>query len=634
MNDRASKRRLPHPLGLLLGYGLGAALTSVAIWEFDLPQAALTLWAIPIPLLPLAYPRWVHLSGIVVLISTALLLATTIAPGTSEPFLRVPIQGCTILGMAELVRFVAGQRERAMQALRESEERYRLLLETPDVVPFEVELSCGRFTYIGPQAERLLGYAQRTWYTEGFWEEHIHPEDREAAVRFCQEATERRKDHEFEYRMLAADGSVHWLRDIVSVVFGSNGEPVGLRGVLVDISEQRRAEEALRASEERTRQAQKLESLGLLAGGIAHDFNNLLVGILGNTSLALEQLPSESTIREQLEDVELSAERAAELTHQLLAYAGKAPVETGIHELSALVRESGHLLEAAIVKTTSFEFEVLPDGVWVNGNSAQLRQLVMNLIVNASEALGGQAGTIRLRTGVNDGGPDSAEVGVIHGDSPPQPCAFVEVTDTGAGMDAATLEKMFDPFFTTKSSGHGLGLAAVLGIVRSHAGALRVTSTPQQGTSIRVLLPQACAPEATEGLRTPNREPFEGGTVLVADDEELVRRVIVAGLERAGFRVLTAADGVEAVDVFRAHAADLCAAVLDMSMPRASGSEVLVEIRKTLATLPVLLTSGYAEERFEELEGANDSTRFLQKPFRAADLLDALRGALEATSGP
>jgi PAS domain S-box-containing protein len=414
---------------------------------------------------------------------------------------------------------------------------------------------------------------------------------------------------------------------------GPNDTAVGFRWLVRDISAQRQLTDELRlreeaarreadASEARSRHVQKLESIGVLAGGIAHDFNNLLHVVLGNADLARARLPDESPALEHLDEVVRAAQRAGDLTQQLLAYSGRGAVETRPLDLSAEVRDMATLLRTAISKQATLVWELAPDLPAITADAVQIRQVVMNLITNASEALGDAPGQVTLRTGVADEGNGTGEARSL---------VFLEVSDTGAGMDTGTLQRIFDPFFSTKFTGRGLGLAAVMGIVESHQGHIRIQTAPGQGTTFRILFPAApAAPDCAP--RRPSGAQWRGhGTVLVVEDEEGVREVVSRMIERLGFRVITAHDGVEALERFDTHDGAIAAVLLDVSMPRMGGEGVLREIRERRPDMPVLLMSGYTEQEVASklLADAGDATGFLQKPFLPHDLSNALRTLAE-----
>jgi PAS domain S-box-containing protein len=410
---------------------------------------------------------------------------------------------------------------------------------------------------------------------------------------------------------------------------GVRDTAIGFRWLIRDISAQRQLTDELRlreeaarreveASEARSRHVQKLESIGVLAGGIAHDFNNLLHVVLGNADLARLQLPPDSEAREHLDEVVRATQRAAELTQQLLAYSGRGAVETRQLDLSCEVREMATLLRTAISRQATLVWDLSTDLPPVTADPTQIRQVVMNLITNASDALGDGPGTISLRTGV-----------VADGDRDPGPGQFVflEVADDGCGMDSGTLQRIFDPFFSTKFAGRGLGLAAVMGIVESHGGHIRIRTAPDEGTTFRLLFP-AVAGQAEGAPRRISAADWRGhGTVLVVEDEDGVREVVGRMLERLGFQVITADDGLAALERLDDHDGAVSAVLLDLSMPRMGGFETLQHIRERKPDLPVILMSGYTEQEVASklLDGTSGAVGFLQKPFLPEDLTSVLR---------
>ena len=386
-----------------------------------------------------------------------------------------------------------------------------------------------------------------------------------------------------------------------------------------------------RRTEEQMRQTQKLESLGVLAGGIAHDFNNLLAGILGNVGIAKTEVEDGDDPSESLANIETAARRAADLTRQMLAYSGRGAFVIQRIDLSSLVAEMAHLLATAISKKAVLRLHTLSALPPCEGDATQLRQVVMNLITNASDSLGDGAGTITLTTGVTQA--TRAELAEMYIDErlPEGQYVFLEVQDTGCGMDDETQARIFDPFFTTKFTGRGLGLAATLGIVRGHRGAISVESTPGHGTTVRMLLP-VCETAAETPLTSPPPEPgvvsWKGhGRILVVDDEELVRSLASRVLEASGFEVVGATDGLEALEVFERAPESIKLVLLDWMMPRLSGAETLDALRERRADLPVILSSGYAEQT---VSGRLDDrlTVFIQKPYRPQELLAKVRAAL------
>ena len=398
--------------------------------------------------------------------------------------------------------------------------------------------------------------------------------------------------------------------------------------------ERGRAEEALREQrarelelEEQLRQAAKMEALGVLAGGVAHDFNNVLATILANAELALDHV-ADVQVAAALRDIVEVSRRAGGFCQQMLAYAGRGPVEVARLELGALLPEAGGLAYAGVSKKVRLAFELHPEPVWVEGDENQLLQVVLNLITNAAEAIGDERGRIVVRSELASFA--ASELRTLMPDAEPAAgtYAVVSVSDTGCGMDAATQARMFDPFFTTKFTGRGLGLAAVRGIVAKHGGAFRIVSAPGEGTTVSVLLPASQPATTTAAVSPEPRLEAAGRRILVVDDEDRLRTALRRRLSRSGFEVVEAADGQQALDRFREDPTSFDCVLLDMSMPEWSGDEVHAELVALRPDVPVVLMSGYASEevleRFETVPPAG----FLQKPIGTEELLETLGRAL------
>lgn len=407
----------------------------------------------------------------------------------------------------------------------------------------------------------------------------------------------------------------------------AHGRIAAIGGIATDITERKQAEQEKLAMERRLLAAQKLESLGVLAGGIAHDFNNILTAVLGNASLARHDAAAGRPIDRSLEQIEHAARRAADLCQQMLAYAGKDRIVTAQVDLSTLVRDTTALIEVSISRNTRLELD-LADGLPpVLGDETQLRQIVMNLVLNAADAIGANPGRIGIRTYAREADAALLRSALGHPDLPPGTYAGLEVADNGCGMAPETLARIFEPFFTTKFSGRGLGLSAVLGIVQSHHGALFVESSAGQGSTFRLLLPAtAKAPDATPTPPAASEPPARlRGTALVVDDEDAVRSIAATVLEFHGAKVLAAASGEAALQLLRDPAHRVAVVLLDMTMPGLSGEETLRQLRETHPKLPVIFMSGYSEGQAGR-RGANlGAAGFIQKPFEIATLLSTVR---------
>ena len=421
--------------------------------------------------------------------------------------------------------------------------------------------------------------------------------------------------HHFETVRIRKDKEQIFVSVTISPIKNQDGQMTGISHIARDISQQKILE--------RQSQSQRLESLGLLAGGIAHDFNNLLTGILGNASLLSERLSVSDPNQQFLRDLMKSAEKAAELTMQLLAYAGKGRFVITSLDLSNLVMEISKLIGASIPKTVFLRMELdnsLPE---IEGDRNQLQQLVMNLIINGAEAIGDGDGTVVVRTGTHRIDDIDVHLAVDGTIISPGDYIYLEVRDDGCGMDAVTAARIFEPFFTTKFTGRGLGLSAALGIVKAHRGAIRLSSACGIGTTFRVFFPLRAGGHM-EGERKKER-----GVVLVVDDEETIRSIAKSTLESQGYRILTASNGRDALELFRDKPNSIKAVVLDLTMPVMGGREALPAIRAIRSDVPVVLISGYSEDQMRPLFASDRLTGFLQKPFTSKQLREKIDEATE-----
>ncbi len=475
----------------------------------------------------------------------------------------------------------------------------------------------GRFTLVneaiaeayGTTVEQLIGKTDADF--------NANPEEVEHFRRDDLEVMDSQKEKLIPLEVITdSKGNVRYLQTIKRPVVDADGIARHVLGVATDITALKRADDARRALEAQMLHAQKLESLGLLAGGIAHDFNNLLVGVLTNADIAMRKLGTGSAASGSIDQVRVAAMRAAELCRQMLAYAGRGEVTVAAINLTDVVHELAQLMRASVSKHANVRTELATPVPAIAADPTQVRQVVMNLITNASDALDDHEGTITVSTGVLE-----LTAQQLEGDctkQPPRPGRYVhvEVTDTGRGMTEDTITRMFDPFFSTKIAGRGLGLAAVLGIVRSHGGAILVRSAVGQGTTCSVHFPVAAGIAAAELVVAPGRR------VLVIDDEPIVVVAVKEILELEGFAVATAHSGSDAIELFRREPDNFVGVLLDMTMPRLGGIDVMRELRTIRADVRVILMSGYERSRAAQLE--DPPLGFLQKPFLSEDLLDAV----------
>ncbi|MBA3849324.1 MAG: hypothetical protein C0502_04935 [Opitutus sp.] len=477
----------------------------------------------------------------------------------------------------------------------------------------------------------LTGHPARAFAAgEISWGQLMHPDDLASGQLRLGEAIASGKGFEIEYRIRHADGTLRHVWDRGHAVPGPDGSVRWIEGLIVDTTALKAAEARARAFDRQLLETQKLESLGVLAGGIAHDFNNLLTSVLGNASLARRQLPANAPIKPQLDQIEVASRRAADLCAQMLAYAGRGALAPSRLDLSALVRDTAALLEVSIGKGPRLHLHLPPNLPPVQADATQIRQIVMNLVLNAAEAIGDRAGAISVSTFTQAVTSADLRRAIQHPELAGGAYVGLEVRDNGGGIPPGTLERIFEPFFTTKFSGRGLGLSAVLGIARSHRGALYVESEAGSGTSFRLLLPAAggeaaaSLPAGEDSRETPGALPQLQGTVLVVDDESAVREMTALGLRHAGLQVIEAADGFEALNLCRAHPAEIDLLLLDLTMPNLSGEETLRRLRMQGAKQKVILMSGYSASEATRRCQSLGAVAFVQKPFEFAALISLI----------
>lgn len=514
--------------------------------------------------------------------------------------------------------------EAAHRDRQAGEVRFRALIEqSADAI--SIVTADSRLVYQSPAAIEMSGSKEPSLGITIF--RRMHPDDRAGSVdAFERCAAQPGAIIKRRCRFRQVDGT--W-RHYEGTARNLLDDPA-VRGIVLnyrDVTDRVRAEEERQRLDARMVRAEKLESLGVLAGGIAHDFNNLLVGILGNAELAREVVGPESRVFPMIGDIQEASERAADLVRQLLAYAGKGRLTTEDVDLARLVRQTAQLLHGHFGPGARLILEEPIGEPWVRADATQLRQVVMNLITNAAESLSGGEGEVRVRTGTFVARADYLAECMGAAGLSPGTYAYVEVADDGAGMDGATFEKIFEPFFSTKFEGRGLGLAATLGIVAAHSGALRVHSELAAGTTFRVLFP-ACKPRPQATVHPSTAAASESasvGTVLLVDDEAAVRNVARRMLEGAGFRVVEAENGAEAEKSICEHA--VTAVLLDWTMPGMDGEATFHALRRVRPDVPIVFMSGHSEmDMRNRLRGMARVGR-LQKPFR----LEELKGALQET---
>ncbi|MCP3962077.1 MAG: response regulator [bacterium] len=471
----------------------------------------------------------------------------------------------------------------------------------------------------GYEVPEVLGYDLNLFHTREQMQDEVYP-------LLNQVREEGSFDGEVGHRHKDGSEFPTWMT--VNLLLDPEDEPVGVVAIARDITERRQAEEGQHKLEIKLQQAAKLESLGDLAAGIAHDYNNLLTGMMAHADLGLRELDPTSPAAEKIRQIAATAERAADLSDQLLAYAGEDEPEVETARLGDLLKEMEPQLRERISERTVLQYQLKRGLPLVDVDPAQLRRVVLCLVANATDAIGSAEGVLTLRTSRVE-----AERGYFHGaqpseDLPASEYVFFEVSDSGIGIDEDARARMFEPFFSTKPEGRGLGLATALGIVGAHHGAIKVYSQPDRGTTIEVLFPASTRPETVIKPQTET-DWRPAGTVLVVDDEELVLEVAREILASRGFEVLSASNGKQAVAIFDEHRDQIAAVVLDMTMPEMDGEEVFQELRRMDPEARILLMSGYSRKKVSQLLFEQGLGGFLHKPFRPQDLMDKLRELLE-----
>ena len=502
----------------------------------------------------------------------------------------------------------------ADQALRDSQARLRQVI---DLVPHFIFAKDeeGRFLLVnhavaeayGTTVDRLIGRTDADYARSPEEAGHFRQDDLEVM-------RSGRPKVVLDEPITDVRGRVRYLQTTkIPFTFSGTGRPAVL-GVSIDITERKAAEEALR-------RAAKEESLTVLAGGVAHDFNNLLAAILGHASLAMKQLPETSPARRHVEKAAGAVERAADLTRQMLAYSGRGHFVVRPTDVNALARENLPLLEVAVPKSVRLEALLAPDLPLVDADVGQVQQVLMNLVINAAEAIGERGGTVTLATNVREVTAADHHLWRASGQPlVPGPHVALEVRDDGPGMDVETVDRIFEPFFTTKFTGRGLGLAAVLGVVRGHRGALSVESAPGRGTTFRILF-EPSARGAREATASPPGPERRRATVLLIDDEDAVRDMVGEVLEQEGMSVLRAEDGARGIALFREAGERVDVVLLDLSMPGLSGEETFHRLVELDPAVRVILSSGYDSDEAKGRFGTGRPAGFIQKPYRPEQLM-------------
>jgi len=530
-----------------------------------------------------------------------------------------------VIGHRKLVLFNdITERRRAEAELRESEARFRLMADNAPIMLWVsgVDKQCtffnqGWLEFTGRTMEQELGNG---------WTEGVHPDDLARCLKIYAESFDARRRFQMEYRLRRADGQYGYVLDTGVPRFDNTGTLAGYIGSCLDITEFKRQQENMLAM-------QKLESLGVIATGIAHDFNNLLSCIMVDASNTVSELEAESPARDSVQRIEAVAGRASEIVRQIMSYAGNGPHEMEAVDLSSLVREMLRLLHVCLPRAVRLDVRLPDDLPLIKANAAQLRQVLMNLVLNAAEAFGDRQGTVQvtIRTELMQRKPIlRARAGLPEGDY-----LVLTISDDGCGMTEDVQGRIFDPFFTTKIAGRGLGLHAVQQIVRAHGGSINFASTPGVGTIFEIRLPcgQQLQPTARPAETILDSPQPGGGAILIVEDEESLRVSVSQLLRKHGFTVMEAADGDAAVDVISSHGCEIGVILLDLVLPGQSSVNILDCLQRCRPDAKVILTSAVGWEVLDGRMRALGHDIFIRKPYQVHKLITLVRNAFKPRAG-
>ncbi len=517
------------------------------------------------------------------------------------------------------------KRKHDEEAIKISEENYRTIFDTANDAIFIHDLEDGRILDVNKRMCEMYSYTREEALKldiESVSEGHTPYSKNDAAEKI--RASQSKGPQLFEWRAKDKYGNIFWVEVNLKLSFIGGKEVV--IAIVRDITERKKNEEERLNLEKQLHQAQKLESLGVLAGGIAHDFNNILMAILGNSELGLMNVPDGSPLRSRFEAINKASLRASEICKQMLAYSGKGRFMIQTIDLTEVIREMMPMLEVSVSKNALLDYS-LADGLpMIEADRSQIQQIIMNLVINASEAIGEKSGVINISTGFTEIDREYLEEAQLENDLKEGSYVCLEIADTGCGIDSPTLSRIFDPFFSTKFTGRGLGLPAVHGIIHGHKGGIKIISEPGKGTIFRVLLPAVSYKVEQAPAVKRKEEAFTGsGTILLVDDEESIRSLGRIMLERMGFSVYSAADGREAVDIFHKNKDRIICVLLDLTMPNMGGEETFRELRILRPDIPIVISSGYNEDEVKGRFTGMNLSGFIQKPYHMNALMAVLK---------
>ena len=495
-----------------------------------------------------------------------------------------------------------------------------------------------KISHVNPELIRLSGYSREELMDGALKRLFSSREVRDAFKTKAAQSLEQRGVYETDKQLRSKDGSLTWCHFSGRIIEQKNSKP-GIIWTIQDITKRKETEAERLLIARHLEQTQRLESLNVMAGAIAHHFNNIMMGLSGNLELLQMQAPSGSKIGKMAANAGKAAARASKISDSMLTYVGQRPMHKEAGELSGLVQDMEELLRDSVSPLVGLSFHLDPQPAVCEFDDSQIRQVILNLVLNANEAIGDSPGEITLSTGCTLQPKIGLPLPFRDDDLPPGQYVFCEIADSGTGMDKFTRERMFDPFFSTRFTGRGLGLAVVTGIVKAHNGALMVKSRPEEGTTVTLLLPLAekvgaMQPEPLEYHDAEGgRLPVFSGVVLLADDDLMVAAVGDAMLKRLGFEVFTAVDGQEAIDLYTTHRETVCLVILDVSMPKKDGIAALRELKEINGEVKVILASGYAEDEVIKRNEKKQPNGFLHKPFKLRELADTINKVLSGREG-
>lgn len=516
--------------------------------------------------------------------------------------------------------------------LVESQKRYDLAVNGVNDGIWDINLVTNQ-VYYSPKWKEILGFGDSELPNQiRIWEDLIHPEDKEMVLDAMQDHWNQKTPfYSSEHRLKTKDGSFKSVYVRGKAIWDKQGNVIRMVGSMTDITPRRKLEKQLR-------QAQQMESIGRLSAGVAHDFNNLLTAILGHVKLGKKGLPDGAPTLNHLNHIERASIQAAEFCKQLLAYSGEGRYSVEEVDINPLVQETLDLLSVSISKKITLQSNLASGPIVVEGDRSQLRQVALNLLINAAEAIGEETGSITVRTqSITQSEIDLTHAVVAPDILPEGNFASLEVQDTGCGISEEDQKKIFDPFFTTKFTGRGLGLSAVIGIIKANSGVMKIDSSVGKGTRFTLLFPEHESPNIIQA--PPPSDPVidnqawkPSGAILVVEDEEVIRELSATLLEDMGYKTLCAEDGLEGLKMFQAHSEEISAVILDLNMPNMNGKEAFEEIRKIKPETPIILASGYSEEEvIRKFTEKSHKTGFLQKPFMVDKLEAKLKELLQSS---